>query len=129
VCWSTPFHILLSVLFWFSKTGIPNIVAVLYYPSTFGVVNLNNDTCFRVGCCHIPTLAAINILLNIYEHHQNATSASYYCECESFIFIIYKFKPGSEAEILQYQYSTTYFSDKNDVKVIKRLKLNYNYQY
>jgi len=39
------------------------------------------------------------------------------------------FKPASEVEILQDQYSTTYFSDKNDVKVIKRLKLIYNYQY
>jgi len=39
------------------------------------------------------------------------------------------FKPASEAEILQYQYSATYFSDKNDVKVNERLKLIYNYQY
>jgi hypothetical protein len=39
------------------------------------------------------------------------------------------FKPASEAEILQYQYSTTYFSDKNDVVVIKRLKLIYDYRY
>jgi len=31
------------------------------------------------------------------------------------------FKTANEAEILQYQYSTTYFSNKNDVKAIKRL--------
>jgi len=83
----------------------------------------------RVGCCHIPTLAAFNILPNVYEHHQNTTLASFYCECESFIFIIYMFKTANDAEILQYQYSTTYFGDKNAVMAIKILKLIYNYQY